>query len=82
MRLFAPSPGGFDDAGCSELLDELAASPDIETAAAIWQEAQIELWKYVPVIVPGHYSTVHASSSDLQGIDFSDGFHFRTAFFK
>ncbi len=80
--LFAPSPGGFDDAGCSELLDELAASPDIETAAAIWQEAQIELWKYVPVIVPGHYSTVHASSSDLQGIDFSDGFHFRTAFFK
>ena len=80
--LFASSPGGFDDAGCSELLDELAASPDIETAAAIWQEAQIELWKYVPVIVPGHYSTVHASSSDLQGIDFSDGFHFRTAFFK
>ena len=44
--------------------------------------AQLRLWEYIPVIVPGHYSTVYASSSALQEIGFSDGYDFRKASFE
>ena len=77
--LFPSSPGGFDDPASSVLLAEIASSPSPEEAASIWQEAQVRLWEYVPVIVPGHYSTVHASVSSLKGIDFTDGYSFREA---
>ena len=77
--LFPSSPGGFDDPASSALLAEIASAPSPEEASSIWQDAQIRLWEYVPVIVPGHYSTVHASASRLKGIDFTDGYSFREA---
>ena len=78
--LFATSPGGFDDKELSSMISELASSPSIEDAVEIWKRAQIGLWEYVPVIIPGHYATVYASSSSLHDIDFTDGYHFRNAF--
>ena len=76
--LFSDSPGGFDDPSSSSIIRALSTSESMEEAAALWQIAQIRLWEYVPVIVPGHYSTVYASRS-ISGIDLSDGFHFRDA---
>ena len=78
--LFATSPGGFDDKELSSMISELASSSSIEDAVEIWKRAQIGLWEYVPVIIPGHYATVYASSSSLHDIDFTDGYHFRNAF--
>ena len=77
--LFSSAPGGFADKTSSALIEDLSSSSSLEEAAAVWKEAQQSLWEYVPVIIPGHYSTVYASSSCLNGIDFSDGYHFRYA---
>ena len=70
----------FDDKELSSMISELASSPSIEDAVELWKRAQIGLWEYVPVIIPGHYATVYASSSSLHDIDFTDGYHFRNAF--
>ena len=77
--LFNTSPGGFDDAKISSIIDSIATSVSLKEAQDRWTVAQIALWKYIPVIIPGHYSTVYASSPSLHGIDFSDGYNFRHA---
>ena len=79
IYLTASSPGGFDDPESEALLSAISSATDIDEAIQIWQECQKKLWEYVPVIVPGHYSTVYASSSSLHDIDFSQGFNFRKA---
>lgn len=78
--LFSSSPGGFDDKRSSELIERMSSSSTIEEASVLWKETQKALWEYVPVIVPGHYSTVYASSAALHDIDFSDGYNFRNAY--
>ena len=77
--LHSSSPGGFGDTASSALLAGLASCKTIDEAAERWEDVQIMLWDYIPVIVPGHYSTVYAASTSLQGIDFTDGYHFRFA---
>ncbi len=73
------APGGFSDSVSLEMLSELNEASDEEEAMEIWRETQIRLWEYIPVIIPGHYSTVYASTADLEGVDLSDGYHFRSA---
>ncbi len=76
--LFPTGAGGFDDDRSEELIGRLASASSISEAEIIWKEAQERLWEYIPVIVPGHYSTVYASAG-ISGIDFSDGYNFRNA---
>ena len=76
--LFPSGAGGFDDEESERLIGMLSEASAEEEAVAIWNEAQKRLWEYIPVIVPGHYSTVYASSG-VSGVDFSDGYSFRRA---
>ena len=80
--LFSTSAGGFDDVESENLIEQVSASPTLDEAKDRWMAAQLRLWEYIPVIVPGHYSTVYASSSALQEIGFSDGYDFRKASFE
>ena len=77
--LNAAGPGGFDDPEAGSKVSALMEASSLEEARDIWKDAQLSLWEYVPVIIPGHYSTIYASSASLDGIDFSDGYHFRSA---
>ncbi len=80
--LTATSPGGFDNPESETLLKAVAETESVEEAISIWQDCQKSLWNYIPVIVPGHYSTVYASVSTLENIDFTNGFNFRKAAVK
>ena len=51
----------------------------IEEASGKWKSIQEELWEYIPAIIPGHYITVYASSSSVEGIIIQDGFYFWNA---
>ncbi|MGN1163294.1 MAG: ABC transporter substrate-binding protein [Candidatus Ornithospirochaeta sp.] len=53
-------------------LDE---AKSIGEAGEMWQEVQKAMWDYIPVYVPGHYTTAYASSSSLSGIIVQDGFY-------
>ena len=68
-------PGWFDDPELSEKLGNLS-SGTVEDAAEEWKDLQKELWEYVPVMVPGHYSTIFAVSPDHEGVIIDDGFYF------
>ena len=68
-------PGWFDDPELSEKLGNLS-SGTVEDAAEEWKNLQKELWEYVPVMVPGHYSTIFAVSPDHEGVIIDDGFYF------
>ena len=80
LYLSPSSPGGLEDSECLGLIAAVGEAGSMEEARELWEKAQIRLWEYVPAIVPGHYSTVYASSAELLGVDLSDGFHFRNAY--
>ena len=72
-------PGWLDDEASLSLLEAISGAESLDEAAELWQEAQIMLWQSVPVIVPGHYSTVYGVSSSLDGTIVGDGLYFWAA---
>ena len=81
MKLYLSSsyPGWYEDERKDEILSSISKAENIEESALIWQEAQHYFWHEVPVIVPGHYSTVNACSATIDGIIIEDGNHFWNA---
>ena len=72
-------PGWFSD---EDILSDIAAmnsSSSIEEAAERWAEIQYSLWEYVPVMIPGHYSTIYAVAEGIDGVIAEDGFYFWNA---
>ena len=70
------NPGWLDDGTALAMLDSLNDVSALDDAAALWQDAQLYLWNIVPAIIPGHYSTVYAVRSDLEGVALGEGFYF------
>ena len=76
----SPSYPGWTDSDAFSLLEMIPEAESTEAALSLWHDAQIQYWEYIPSIVLGHYSTMHACSSSLTGIDVSsDGFSFLSA---
>ena len=71
-------PGWFGDEELLEKLDDLS-SGTMEEAYSGWNELQSRLWEYVPVMVPGHYSTIYAVAPGYDGVIIEDGFYFWNA---
>ena len=78
MKLFlgADYPGWYEDENAALIMDALNDASSIDEAAEVWQEGQKYFWSEVPVIVPGHYMTVNAVRSDIEGVISQDGTHF------
>lgn len=81
MKLYlSPSyPGFFSNAEIESDIVRMGESMTIEEASGKWKSIQEELWEYIPAIIPGHYITVYASSSSVEGIIIQDGFYFWNA---
>ncbi len=77
MKLYlSPTyPGWYSSETSEAYLESFLDAPSMEEAVAIWNEAQEFYYADLPVIVPGHYMTIHASSSDLEGVIYFDGAH-------
>lgn len=82
MKLYLSSdyPGWFEDEKAKTYLAGLNEAEDIAEASMLWKEAQQHLWSVLPAIIPGHYITINASSSDIKGIIIQDGNHFWSAY--
>lgn len=82
MKLFlSPDyPGWFSDERASLYMMQLNSSDGVKEASDVWQEAQRYFWSVIPVIVPGHYITINASGSDIEGVIVQDGNHFWSAY--
>ena len=80
--LSAENPGWLDDEKALGMLASIDDALTIEEASSIWKETQGYLWTIMPVIIPGHYSTVYAVSADLEGVLLGDGFYFWAASFS
>ena len=63
-----------------ERTEDLNDAGTLEEASMLWNDLQVDLWEYVPVMIPGHYSTIYAVSGDLEGVIISDGFYFWNAY--
>lgn len=79
LYLLDTYPGWYESDRKDGYLDRLFKAESIEEASLLWQEAQYFFWHDVPVIVPGHYSTINASSATISGIIEEDGNHFWNA---
>ena len=81
MKLYLSSsyPGWYEDDKKDEILSSIANAESIEEASELWKEAQVYFWNELPVIVPGHYSTINAYSDTIEGIIVEDGNHFWNA---
>ena len=73
-------PGWFGDGELLERTEDLNDAGTLEEASMLWNDLQVDLWEYVPVMIPGHYSTIYAVSGDLEGVIISDGFYFWNAY--
>lgn len=73
-------PGWFGDGELLERTEGLNDAGTLEEASMLWNDLQADLWEYVPVMIPGHYSTIYAVSGDLEGVIISDGFYFWNAY--
>ena len=80
--LSSSNPGWLSDEKAIGMLAAIDEARSLEEASSLWNEAQLYLWSIVPVIVPGHYSTVYAVSSDLDGVILSEGFYFWASSFS
>ena len=79
LYLLDTYPGWYESDRKDGYLDRLFKAESIEEASLLWQEAQYFFWHDVPVIVPGHYSTINAASATISGIIEEDGNHFWNA---
>ena len=80
--LSSSNPGWLSDEKAIGMLAAIDEARSLEEASSLWNEAQLYLWSIVPVIVPGHYSTVYAVSSDLDGVILGEGFYFWASSFS
>ena len=73
-------PGWIDETEEGmELLQEMNNTKSVEEASIIWQNAQRSFWESVPVVIPGHYTTVYGARKSVKGIISQDGFFFWNA---
>lgn len=81
MKLYLSSsyPGWYESERKDEIMSALMEAESVDEASSIWKEAQLFFWSDLPVIVPGHYSTINASSATIEGIITEDGNHFWNA---
>ena len=80
--LSSTNPGWLNDEKALGMLADIDEAVTLEEASSLWTEAQLYLWSIIPVIVPGHYSTVYAVSSDLDGVILGEGFYFWASSFS
>ncbi len=74
---------GWIDRNDAERVEEVLNSDSLEEASLKWSEVQRALWESLPVIVPGHYTTVYALDSSLDGVEMIDGMpDFRSSHYK
>ena len=69
----SPSFPGWTETDLLEGLDEAGS---LEEAEEAWRAIQPLLWEEVPAMILGHYSTVYAADSDIQGIITGEGIYF------
>ena len=74
----SPSFPGWTE---TDLLDQLYQAGSEEEAASLWNDIQRKLWEDVPAMILGHYSTIYAASSGIEGIIAGDGIYFWDASF-
>ncbi len=81
MKLFLGSeyPGWYVSDTKDDIMASLSNAKTIEEASDIWKDAQHFFWSDLPVIVTGHYSTINAYRSNIEGIIVEDGNHFYNA---
>lgn len=75
---FSPSFPGWmeEESEAYSIIRKMNEAESLEEAEEIWKDGQEILFDYAPVYIPGHYSTVYASSSDLDNIIIQNGFFF------
>ena len=69
----SPSFPGWTE---TDLLERLGEAGSLEEAEEAWRAIQPLLWEEVPAMILGHYSTVYAADSDIQGIITGEGIYF------
>ena len=74
----SPSFPGWTE---TDLLDQLYQAGSEEEVASLWNDIQRKLWEDVPAMILGHYSTIYAASSGIEGIIAGDGIYFWDASF-
>lgn len=75
---FSPSFPGWmeEESEAYNVIRKMNEAESLSEAMKIWKDGQEVLFDYAPVYIPGHYSTVYASSSDLDNIIIQNGFFF------
>ena len=81
MKVFLSStyPGWYDSAESEEYLREISNADTFEEAVEIWKEAQEFYYEDKPVLIPGHYISLHAGNAELEDVIYQDGAHFWNA---
>ena len=81
MKVYLSStyPGWYESEESEEYLGMLSNAGSFNEAVEIWKEAQEFYFDDMPVLVPGHYISLHAGSDDVEGVIYTDGAHFWNA---
>lgn len=79
---FDPEYAGWsDDEKLQNLLKDFNSSEDLSSALKLWEEIQMYSFKYLPVIVAGHYNSGYLYRKELKGVIENNGFYFYNAYF-
>lgn len=68
--------GWLEDEYLASLIEEMNRAEDMASLSMIWEEAQRYLWESCYVTVCGHYSTINAQRSSIDGVIISEGNRF------
>ena len=81
MKVFlSPTyPGWYESPESEEYLSRITNADTFDEAVSIWKTAQDFYYEDRPVLVPGHYISLHAGSGNMDGVIYSDGAHFWNA---
>ena len=81
MKVYLSStyPGWYDSEESEEYLRMVSNADTFDEAVEIWREAQEFYFEDKPVLIPGHYISLHAGSDDVEGVIYTDGAHFWNA---
>ena len=79
VYLSATYPGWYASEESEEYLGLLSNARTFDEAVEIWKEAQEFYVEDMPVLIPGHYISLHAGSDEVEGVIYHDGAHFWNA---